>query len=103
MHQLDELVGSWESETSDPVTKRTVGKVRMEFYSGGILAYIVFESDKMRIIKLTYRVVNDTIITDQPSRPRAEVTRFNLSDQSLELFYNSNWVRFKKIGLRDII
>jgi hypothetical protein len=49
----DELIGSWESDLGDLVTRSNVGKARMEFFPDGTLAYVTFDNDKMQIFKLT--------------------------------------------------
>jgi hypothetical protein len=44
----------------------------LEFAPDGQLACVFREGDKRQIIKLTYRVEGEYLITDQPSHPREE-------------------------------
>ena|SRR5690348_7507434 len=98
MDEAKNLIGSWESDVRDHPTTTSVGRVRMEFYPDGILAYVTFENERAQIMKLTYRIAGNTIVTDQPSSPGTETTRFELSGQTLKLLYNSTWISFRKVS-----
>jgi len=93
----DKLIGSWESDMDDPVTRKQVGKVRMEFYRNGTLGYVIFEKGKMQIIKLTYKVDRNLIVTDQPSSGRVQRSQFQICRRALRLLYDSQWVMFKRV------
>ena len=94
----DNLVGSWQSDLDDLFTRKQIGKVRIEFYSDQTLAYITFENEKMQVIKLTYKISGNMIVTDQPSHPDIQETRFELRGRSLKLFYGPEPAVFKKLG-----
>jgi len=48
----------------------------LEFTPTGDLTYAIELPDGAQVIKLKYEVVGDEIVTDQPSRPRLERSRF---------------------------
>ena len=76
------LLGKWSSEPgSDEVTT-------LEFKEDGQLEYTIYSTDKDQKIFLTYRVENNTLVTDQPSHPREERTPFTFTeDGKLALIY----------------
>ncbi len=70
------LVGCWhlvrvEGQPYEPA--------ETDFREDGTLYYSVLAGTRWQIMKLTYRVGGDTIITNQPSAPREERTRFALA------------------------
>jgi hypothetical protein len=96
---VQDLVGTWESEMGDQATKMRTGRVRLEFYPDQTLAYVILEEGKTQIIKLTYDVVGDRIVTDQPSHPSVNETRFELASGLLKLFYDDDEpVAFRKVS-----
>jgi len=78
------LVGRWLLvETEDPSDTEDVS---MEFRPDGSLDYEIDLGNKRQIMKLTYRVESDFIVSNQPSSPREDRTRFALlPDGRLEL------------------
>jgi len=48
-----------------------------DFRDDGRLYYSVLSNDRWQVMKLRYRVNDDYLITDQPSHPREERTRFS--------------------------
>ena len=97
--KCNDLVGSWESDMDDEQTRQRIGRARIEFYSDKMLGYVTFDGDKTQIIKLTYDVHDDFIVTDQPSQPKIQRTRFELLGSKLKLFYGTQGpVCFKKVG-----
>jgi hypothetical protein len=50
--------------------------VEVHFCDGGQLRYCVLEKGKWQIMRLTYRVEGHNLVTDQPSAPHEEKTRF---------------------------
>jgi hypothetical protein len=64
------LLGRWYGR----VEGEAVG---LDFLPDGRLAYMILrEGGGQQLIRMRYRVEGDTIITDQPSHPREERTRF---------------------------
>ncbi len=73
--------------------------VTMEFKPDGRLIYAIHEGNKTQLIHLVYHVEGDTIISDQPSAPREERTRFVLtSDGQLLLDYGGNKAFLQREG-----
>src|SRR4051812_25612645 len=68
------LLGRWRRVRSDEPDDDD--GALMEFRPNGELYYIIEASDRGQIMCLTYRVEGDWIISDQPSTPREERTRF---------------------------
>jgi hypothetical protein len=54
--------------------------VEIRFLDDGQLRYGLFENNKWQIMKLTYRIESGILVTDQPSAPREERTRFAFDD-----------------------
>ena len=84
-----DLVGSWRStESAD----------EMEFFPNGELQFRTPTGDDTTgIMLLTYRIDGDVIVTDQPSQPAEERTRFVLEGEILSLTApdgtKSTWTR----------
>jgi hypothetical protein len=97
MRDADRLLGAWETEIGDLVAKKAVGRARMEFYPDGTSAYIAIEGERRQVIRLTYSVVGDKLVTDQPAYLNPQETRFEISGQFLHLFYGTTCVSFKKV------
>lgn len=78
------LVGRWRLiRTEGPANFE---HVTMDFRPDGTLQYSIELADRHQIINLTYSISGDIIISDQPSSPGEERTRFALRpDGTLEL------------------
>jgi hypothetical protein len=73
-----QLVGKWRSDPEDPEAISEYGDVSLDFLPNGGLTYTVRAEGKREIMLLTYRVEGDVLITDQPSHPKEERTRFEI-------------------------
>ena len=65
-----------------------------DFRADGQLVYSVLSGDRWQIMKLLYEVDGDTILTDQPSSPHEERTRFAFESDGtlmLELGGQRSW------------
>lgn len=71
-----QLVGVWSAPG-----------IELDIRADGTMDYIVIESDKRQIMKLTYRVERDEIVSNQPSAPREERTKFWFEDRNLILMF----------------
>jgi hypothetical protein len=89
-----ELVGCWRLvESADGQSEPT----EAEFRADGRLHYSVLSGDRWQIMKLVYRVEGNVIVTDQPSSPHEERTRFTLqADGSLVLEFGGQCSRFRR-------
>jgi hypothetical protein len=70
------LLGKWRSDPADEKAIELYGDVSLEFTERGELLYTVHAPDKDQVILLKYRLENGALITDQPSGPREERTRY---------------------------
>jgi hypothetical protein len=85
------LVGVWAIDPTDAVGIKAFGRCSMEFKPNGQLVYSVPEGKML----LTYRVEGDVLVTDQPSHPREERTRFSFApDGALLLEMAGDRARF---------
>ncbi|OYU96715.1 MAG: hypothetical protein CFE21_00055 [Bacteroidetes bacterium B1(2017)] len=91
------LVGQWRADVNDNSTMNLYGDIIMEFQPNGNLIYTVFEEGNKSIIYLNYEIVDNYLITDQPSEPKKEITAFRLVDSTLELNYDGNKSVFIRI------
>ena len=72
----DSLIGCWRMIKAEGDVE-TGERVEMEFEPSGRLVYgILHGSDRWQLMILTYRVDGDVLISDQPSHPREERSRF---------------------------
>ena len=94
------LVGRWTIDPKDVESLQAYGQTTLVFGADGSLRYIVHGEKKDQVMLLRYRVENGVLITDQPSEPREERTRFILTpDGELLLQYGkvqSRYVRNDK-------
>jgi len=89
MENINLLEGVWQIDPSDTVAIERYGQASLDFRSNGELVYSVDLGDKVQQSLLTYKVVGDKLITNQPSYPREEITRYELSNKKLVLHYRN--------------
>lgn len=92
----DILLGSWQSMPEVDELSREIC-YRVEFYPGGILAFVTIKSNKAQIIKMSYRVDGDNIFTHQDGRTDREITKFSVSDNCLILIHGGMESKFFKV------
>jgi hypothetical protein len=73
------LVGAWRSDPEDLEAISQYGDVSLDFAQSGALTYTIHCEEKRQIILLTYRVEGDVLITDQPSDPKEQRTKFEIT------------------------
>ncbi len=84
----DMILGSWHLIRAEGEFDTGEG-VELEFKPSGELIYATDTGDRWQIMRLTYRIQDDVLITDQPSAPREERTHFRLEgDGTLLLDYD---------------
>lgn len=91
------LLGRWAVDPSDAATVHALGDVVMEFEEHGKLRYVIRAVEKDQIILMTYRIEGDHVITDQPSHPNPQTTRFFVRGQSLQLDFEGVPSKFVRI------
>jgi hypothetical protein len=70
----------------------------MAFGLNGELVYSIDTQEKMQIINLVYKVSGNTLITDQPSAPQKEYTKFYFeADGLLVLDYDGEKPKFQRV------
>jgi len=88
------LVGTWISDDS---AKNEIGNVTMTFTEEGNLTYDVQENDKVQKIFLTYELSGDTLISNQPSHPQKQFTKYVIVDSSkLILIFDGVETKFNR-------
>ena len=63
------LIGKWFGRVADE-------GVGLEFLEDGRLAYAILTEKSTQIMRMTYRVDGEMLVTDQPSHPSEERMRF---------------------------
>lgn len=74
-----QITGTWRSDPDDLEAIRMYGDVSLDFSPNGRLTYTIHSDGKRQIMLLTYRTEGDVLITDQPSDPKEESTRFEFT------------------------
>lgn len=91
------LLGTWTSDPDDPTRKNRDRSVTLIFNSDGTLIYIAHKSDRDQVMRLTYRSKSGVIVTDQPSQPKQERTKYKIEqDGTLLLEFGGRKTRYKK-------
>ncbi len=91
MHTDETLIGEWITDPSDLESLREYGQVSLRFTPSGELLYTIHGPDKDEVIILTYQVKRGVLVTDQPSTPRRDRTRYELTpDGKLVLYYGGS-------------
>ena len=91
------LIGLWESDETDILTIKTLGKVTINFTVDGKLIYDIHEGDKLQRINMVYKVVGNTIISDQPSHPQEQKTAYKfVTEDKLMLEFDGEQTLFNR-------
>ena len=90
------LDGCWRRVQSED-TDSTAEDIIIEFTSDGSLIYTILEQGSVKKILLRYSICGDEIITDQPSAPRIERTRFRLDGRKIVLQKDDHTETFEEI------
>ena len=80
------LIGIWISDLADELTVSNPGSVRLTFSDSGDLIYDVMDGEKIQRINMIFWTEGNIVISDQPSHPKKERTKFEFeSDRKLIL------------------
>ena len=93
------LIGRWRIDPTDEAAVGAFGNASLEFDERGNLIYIVKEGTKDQIILMTYHVIGDTVVTNQPSHPDPQSTHFKVSGDILSLAFGGQPARFLRAPL----
>ena len=97
--ERQKLLGKWQSDPADSAAIAAYGDASLEFLSNGGLVYRVQSQEKLQVMLLTYRIEGDVLITDQPSSPKEERTRLEVTPGGkLILFYDKTPSTYVRIG-----
>jgi len=95
---LAKLAGCWETDPACERTQELYGRVIVDFSPEGLMVWTLFEDGKQKKIYLTYELDGEFLVTDQPSHPKIERTRFRfLDDDHLLLAYGGKESTFRRI------
>ncbi len=90
------LHGRWLLVRSEDPTMDVGEGVEMEFAADGKLTYTIKQNDRRQIMHLTYNVQGAEIVSNQPSAPAENRTRYGIDDQGellLEFEGSRAWYR----------
>ncbi len=92
------LIGSWITDPKD--MKVGDEKTRLDFYEDNRLNYSLISKDDTKLILLNYRIENNILITDQPTKPKIEKTKFTITaDNKLILEFGGAQWQYIRIAL----
>jgi hypothetical protein len=74
---LEKLIGMWVTDNTDTEAFKEYGKTTLEFGSDGQLTYTIHTPEKEQKIFCIFKVVGSYILSNQPSHPQEEKTRFH--------------------------
>jgi len=86
------LIGKWESDMSDELTNKSIGKAEMTFTNDEKIIYDIIEAGEIQRMTLTYRVTGDSIISKQLSLSQEEITRYKFEGND-KLILEINGIR----------
>ncbi len=79
MH-LSRLLGTWRLvECNEPSFKGELG-TSVTFEEEGRMTYTFHQKERDQIVPLTYKLLGPLLVTNQPSDPREEWTRFRFDE-----------------------
>jgi tRNA G37 N-methylase Trm5 len=86
---FQKLIGIWVFDPKDKKAIEIYGQHYLEFLPDGNLKYSTLEDGKTQMIFLKWKIVGDVIVTDQPSHPKEEKSKFEFTkDGKLILEFN---------------
>lgn len=89
------LIGRWLINAEDDQAMLRFGRVKVKFYEDGNLIYKIECDEADQIIKLSYYVSVNKIVTTQPSAPKTEYTTFFFTETgSLLLEFDGLYCEF---------
>jgi len=75
------LLGTWTSDREDELTLSNLGNVRLTFSDSGDLIYDIIEEEKIQRINMIFWTEGNVVISDQPSHPKKERTKFEFEGE----------------------
>ena len=91
------LIGSQKLVEADPSLDLGEND-EMYFSESGDLLYAIDAGSKQQIMNLTYKVDSEFLITDQPSNPNVQRTRYNIEEGGILILDNEGALaKYQKI------
>jgi hypothetical protein len=90
------LVGPWKINPHDSNAVAEYGPATIEFRADGSLMYSIDTGHSNQIMQMTWRTEEGELVTNQPSAPREERTRYEVEVNELVLRlggFESRWLR----------
>lgn len=75
------FTGTWVIAEDDVIGSSAYGCISMKFDEASSLIYTIHAESRDEIILMIYQVEGDVLITDQPSAPRVERTKFRFDGE----------------------
>jgi hypothetical protein len=85
------LVGSWIADSTE------FNRTKVIFKRNGKLISEIYENDKTVIMNLIFETNGDFIISDQPSHPKIEKTKYNIYGDLLIMDFEGEFTKYKRI------
>ncbi|HTU33404.1 MAG TPA: hypothetical protein VMF66_06335 [Candidatus Acidoferrum sp.] len=96
--ERDRLVGLWKLDPEDAAGRRAFGDITLRFDSDGTLLYTIHLPGRDQVMRLIFQMESGFIVTDQPSHPRRERTRYEFkNDGRLVLTFEGNEATYIRI------
>ena len=97
MSDASTLVGRWVIDPADSHAIEAFRQASLNVREDGSLTYSTLQEGRIQTMFLTYRVVGDELVTDQPSARREERTQFRITqDGRLVLTFGSVQSTFRR-------
>jgi hypothetical protein len=98
----DNLIGRWATDERDEQARSRYGETALSFGRDGSLTYeIKLPDGRSQVANMTYRVEpNGVMVTDQPSAPSEQRTRYSIdpSGGRLMLEFNGQTSWYVRVG-----
>ena len=93
----ERFLGRWKLIKNEGATEIGDG-VTMTFTEDGNLVYVIHQNDSKQVMNLVFRVDGTHLVTNQPSQPQEEKTKFSFdADGNLILDYAGNKSWFTRV------
>lgn len=91
------LLGRWKLVKNEG-TMETAESVTMTFTEDGKLVYVIHQKDSKQVMNLVFKVAGNHLVTNQPSQPREEKTKFSFdAEDNLILDYDGTKSWFTRV------
>ena len=93
------LIGTWRIKHDDLAATVEYGDIYLEFTEDDKLIYTIYKPNGKQIINMIYKIEDGELITDQPSKPKEERTKFEITEErNLILNFEGKKSIYSKVG-----